>query len=623
MELSIDASLLKYSGSLITTKLFGANILFDRDRVAEHPNSTLRPTYDDAVRELSIENIRYPGGSITEDLFDIENPNASIQNGQDVMGLSDFISFLSTNRSSGTIVIPTARYLSVTRDEAGHRYQAVKADAIDKFVRNLLSDAHSKGVPLTAIELGNEWWGSGMSATEYGRVASKMATLVQDSINRFKGSENLPTNWQEPDILIQVGHGENAEQETRQIFDQFDRHGEYGAIDGLVTHRYLSGDFSNIGSSGVWRPYYGQFDVWKDLAFIAGLDTNLANYVTEWNVKANNSGETGLKAASALISLFTELLDAGVEQANIWAVQQNNPQNLTISTGLPGSEWDGLSLSGEMFRLMRTSLIGKKEMSSQQIENISGHISVNIFGKNSERTIFLSDRSGEGVDLTLRPDQILRGFDYGWIKILGVGGSDPLDADARPDVQLFMISDVVGARGNLTLNLDPWETAVINLTVASSGVDLFAPRQGSKMQGTQFGDKLQGGDGLDQILGRSGADLMIGGGRKDVLRGENGSDTLYGGGGADLVSGGPGGDVLSGGSGPDAFVFGASRARDIVTDFNEDMDILRFKCAPNDFDDLRLLNVERGTVVLSDETSVLLIGVEARDLDAGNFQFFL
>jgi len=138
-------------------------------------------------------------------------------------------------------------------------------------------------------------------------------------------------------------------------------------------------------------------------------------------------------------------------------------------------------------------------------------------------------------------------------------------------------------------------------------------------------DTLLGGDGNDTLLGGAGADIINGGdgsdtlnlresyvgirvdlidqsvntgiavgdtyisienlsgGRQnDALRGDNeanvifgwdGDDWLHGRGGNDELNGGAGNDVLNGGSGSDTFIF--SEGADIVSDFGDDVDVIR------------------------------------------------
>jgi hypothetical protein len=159
-------------------------------------------------------------------------------------------------------------------------------DLVHDFTIDLLSEALENGVTVMSIELGNEWWvdnshlwGENLSAVEYGRIASSLAAIIQDAIDEFAASHSLPASWIEPDLVIQVGPGGNAEwvtpageplppgyvgprlSSTELIFRQFNTTAEQRAVDGIVLHDYTAGTYDNING---YR--YNSFDLWDDLA---------------------------------------------------------------------------------------------------------------------------------------------------------------------------------------------------------------------------------------------------------------------------------------------------------------------------------------------------------------------
>ena len=158
------------------------------------------------------------------------------------------------------------------------------------------------------------------------------------------------------------------------------------------------------------------------------------------------------------------------------------------------------------------------------------------------------------------------------------------------------------------------------------------------MVGTARDDVLNGGSGDDTLEGRGGDDRLSGGSGDDVLSGGNGDDTLSGGSGDDILDGGAGDDSLSGGSGDDrldggagdddlaggggddTFVFGGD---DRVVDFRLGEDLL-------DIAALGVTGATFGTAVVItqsgndalvtiDGATLRLVGVDATDLDMGNF----
>ncbi len=87
-------------------------------------------------------------------------------------------------------------------------------------------------------------------------------------------------------------------------------------------------------------------------------------------------------------------------------------------------------------------------------------------------------------------------------------------------------------------------------------------------------DRLIGGLGDDDMWGQGGADILIGGAGVDELYGGLGNDTLRGGGQLDFIDGGLGDDTLTGDGGGDLFIFGRSSGSDVITDFQDGMDII-------------------------------------------------
>jgi len=86
----------------------------------------------------------------------------------------------------------------------------------------------------------------------------------------------------------------------------------------------------------------------------------------------------------------------------------------------------------------------------------------------------------------------------------------------------------------------------------------------------------------DVVIGTGEADTLSGAGGSDALYGEGGDDVLDGGDGRDFLSGGPGTDTLTGGAGCDIFAFDPNGDGDIITDFDPEVDRLRFPAQGED-----------------------------------------
>ena len=129
-----------------------------------------------------------------------------------------------------------------------------------------------------------------------------------------------------------------------------------------------------------------------------------------------------------------------------------------------------------------------------------------------------------------------------------------------------------------------------NDTLTGSGFSAGPGQGGAFLARDDLADRLSGAAGDDLIQGAGGNDVLQGGAGDDLLFGEWGNDRLLGGDGDDVLVGGLGADRLTGGAGLDVFVFGFTTApaafgldaglgkgRDVVTDFAQGQDLLRFE----------------------------------------------
>ncbi len=135
---------------------------------------------------------------------------------------------------------------------------------------------------------------------------------------------------------------------------------------------------------------------------------------------------------------------------------------------------------------------------------------------------------------------------------------------------------------------------------------------GFSFRGGTGRDFIEGGSGNDVLKGRKGADTLIGGEGGDKLKGGRGDDTL---------DGGANRDTLTGGRGADEFVLRTGGARDTVTDFDVNEDILLIKTGADLRNDLRVVETEDGTLIRDNGASLFLEDVRASELTSDNFLF--
>ncbi|WP_162249990.1 calcium-binding protein [Methylobacterium sp. Leaf456] len=145
------------------------------------------------------------------------------------------------------------------------------------------------------------------------------------------------------------------------------------------------------------------------------------------------------------------------------------------------------------------------------------------------------------------------------------------------------------------------------------------------------GQRIQIADGFDgRVTGASSDDVFTGGSGNDTLKGGAGRDTLAGGAGNDVLDGGDGVDFLVSGSGNDtvmggtgADIFRVGPGSTTITDFDVGFHLeridLRGVASATDFSKLTVTDSDAGALVAIADTSVLLKGVKADQVSAGNF----
>ncbi|MCG7492516.1 type I secretion protein [Thalassobius sp. Cn5-15] len=475
-----------------TEELFGANILASRDQIGADG------TFDEKVAALGIDHIRYPGGSLTEDYFDLTDPDKASaidpDTGREVelLPYSEFMAYAEENDIDVTVVLPTRNYLSAEDDASGHRTAEVDEDALRTFVRDTLNGEYGDPT-IRGFEIGNEYWGSGeMDALEYGRVSSRMAEIVNDEINNHPQSEL----FQDIDILVQNGqnygssrlsdsydhilegndqlaavmsdygldldpdvfmynNGEVAWPKVMNeiIISEFDTQAEMDAVDGLAFHIYSKGadnvnsrDFDLRSAEQTWDEHFD----------------GLEKHVTEWNLKASRSWEVeeeyGLKQAHEMLNMTEEFTEHGVESGFVWAVQQNNLTNLAGNEGDEGP----LNVPGEMFRMMNevlpnTTAIDLSPADGTEHEVVEEDTAVHSFYSDDTFVTFIASNSEEPHQTQIDFSQILDAGGTMRVEVLGVeDGYNPTDSRSPAEVTELDPADVF-KDGVFTADLDAYE----------------------------------------------------------------------------------------------------------------------------------------------------------------------
>ena len=142
----------------------------------------------------------------------------------------------------------------------------------------------------------------------------------------------------------------------------------------------------------------------------------------------------------------------------------------------------------------------------------------------------------------------------------GWGGNDLLEGGAGGDV-------LYGGAGDDTA--DYAQSAVHVVINLANGYANGGDATGDTLSEIE---NLIGSAHEDFLSGDASENVLVGGSGNDTLRGWGGDDILYGGADADLLDGGQQDDQMFGGAGGDTFFFRPGWGRDIVGDYEDDID---------------------------------------------------
>ncbi|WP_068112432.1 calcium-binding protein [Tropicimonas marinistellae] len=521
----------------VSADMFGGNFLIDRDRMDAG-------TYDEAIADLGLTNLRYPGGSITEWYFDITDPDKTSvwdpDRGEmrDLLPLSTFLAQAAEAGVGVDLVIPTGALLDT--GALGARAPAPDAyDAVKTYVADVLAGAYGDA-HIVGIEIGNEYWLSGeMTDAEYARIATVIAEAAQAAIDEHRASGAAPAGWEEPEIAVQIGQYGRYSTDPGHLQNDVVMAGlsdaAAAAIDAVVAHYYTWGSYDDLVN---FEYYFNRLDSWLEDERFAGIEY----HITEWNTSNGRTDETGLKQASTILYMFSEMVAQGVDAAYVWPVQQNNDTNLT------GNEGDiELSFAGETFRMLSESVSGMDLVQRQSFRSGAAY----VYRDGGETVIFIASRSDTAETFRLDLDALGLTGHYYWTEALGCDGAAD-DPEAAP--LLTIGAGAADAASQARFSVDAYGVMRVTFIDDTSGAAARLPDQ---IEGSERGDVLTGSAAADTMHGQGGADLITGGTGADRLAGGTGDDTIDGGGQNDRIVAGAGDDLVRGGNGRDRVSLGA------------------------------------------------------------------
>jgi len=135
-------------------------------------------------------------------------------------------------------------------------------------------------------------------------------------------------------------------------------------------------------------------------------------------------------------------------------------------------------------------------------------------------------------------------------------------------------------------------------------------------------DTIRGNDLANSVKGGAGNDFIEGFGGNDRLEGNQGADTILAGNGHDTITGGPGNDVMSGAIGCDQFIFAKGSGLDVILDFSDGVDKIRFTTAHLTFDKLVIAEVSGGVSITHGVGDVIMLNsISLAQIGAEDFLF--
>ncbi|TFL19807.1 calcium-binding protein [Jannaschia formosa] len=642
----------------VTKELFGGNAIWNAN--TDSDDGTVYEHFAYAADMLGVTSFRIPGGQ-TENFF----AGGLIVAGDIPSELRKTLEMIEDRFDGVTasIVLPTDRSFTTKADVA------------------LLAEIVARDFPglVTAYEIGNEYWGEdfGIGSLNreefYGRRASSIAEALEEGLGRANADAEIliqtanpnghgsAYNWKAKDG---PGAGMGAEQRWAEangtIADQLSPEAR-DAIDGIIHHFYWTRMEDDPADSGEHRMHWHS-QVWEQ-----ALGKPLELHITEWNVAAANYELHGLKAGGALLDMFVDMLEAGVDAAQVWPLQHNTRNDLAggnrrdvqmdQSTGLVVS-----SVAGTVFDLLATNTVGlryvDKSVAGFSSEPISANSFVAQFFEDTDtRVSYVTANFPFQKRFEIAEEMVFDGAGA-TVTIVGIdrastdgqrsndgGAADAIQIDGRTyyvneDDAASSIRTVTFTAAEIeagaTVLLRPYEVAQVlseeairtgpvklPATAAEAPVPAPAPKAGPGSEPVP----APAPEPVPAPAPAPAPDLRVNGGQSDdILRGGAGADRINGGRGNDRIDAGRGddvliggkqGDVLKGGAGADQFVFRSNdftNAVDRIEDFEIGRDLIVFEDMTRS--DLRNIRSDYDA-----DREVLEIRLQDRDGDMQTFQF--
>lgn len=425
----------RHASDGIDNSQFGANYLFNRVSFSEHVGED--GGFDEVATRLGISHLRYPGGTIAEQQFSLTDPESDFQDiclasgtpltntlQLNLTPMSEFLAYADAAGAQVTLVLPSAQYIGDP---------ARAATEVEAFVQSVMTGPYAHVVE--GFELGNEWATFFPTPASYGQIANAMAIAVD---------AGLEGTGFDPLIAVQPSARAARTSETQEIINALSSDA-LSAIDAVIIHDYRRDPWDEQRLTAEKIDHVALFE--------AATGRPLQTIASEWNV-GNSSANDGLLQGAGILDLFHTHLRNGVDRAHIWPVLENNTTRLADDVDPDNPDAGaGLMIGGEVFRQMVQSLEGTQilNFASQRDLDGDGSADLLVYGyEDADRlVIFAASLDYAATDVTLALDDLAdidAAFQHLWITEITVAeGQDPTSPQSYPVVTQtagFVASDI-------------------------------------------------------------------------------------------------------------------------------------------------------------------------------------
>ena len=144
------------------------------------------------------------------------------------------------------------------------------------------------------------------------------------------------------------------------------------------------------------------------------MGRDLDFHITEWNIKASNIENNGVKSLGVLVGMVENMVELDVVQGAVWPIVCNTTNVLggTVNEGIVQTDDQGRvteTLRGAMFDLMSTSLPGM-ELIQLDLESVENDKELAAYEKDGEFVVYIGNNLEMAETITVDLAGLLPNF---------------------------------------------------------------------------------------------------------------------------------------------------------------------------------------------------------------------